>query len=96
MAKKKKRHTGAEITSKMGEASALAAQGRNQREIAQALGISVMTFHRWRKAMPQQQPSKPSAGVGPKRVRPLQNYEIHKYKAASQNSNSRMRAYAES
>jgi transposase len=55
MARKKKRHTDAEIISKMEEARALVAQGRNQSDIAQALGISVMTFHRWRKAMAQQQ-----------------------------------------
>ena len=55
MARKKKRHTDAEIISKMQEASALAAHGHNQSDIAEALGISVMTFHRWRKAMAQQQ-----------------------------------------
>lgn len=69
MPRKKKRHTAAEITSKLDEAGALSGQGRNQSEIAQALGISVMTFHRWRKAMPQQQQptlasvSRPSAVV---------------------------------
>jgi transposase len=47
---KKKRHTAAEIGAKLGEAEALARQGSNQAEIAKALGISVMTFHRWRKA----------------------------------------------
>ena len=52
MSKKKKRHTSAEITTKLDEAATLGAQGRNQREIAQALGVSVMTFHRWRKAHP--------------------------------------------
>lgn len=46
---KKKRHTAAEIAAKLAEADALGAQGRNQGEIAKTLGISVMTFHRWRK-----------------------------------------------
>jgi transposase len=96
MAKKKKRHTGAEITSKMGEASALAAQGRNQREIAQALGISVMTFHRWRKAMPQQQPSKPSAGVGTKArasVAELRDPQVQSRIAELQLENARLRRF---
>jgi putative transposase len=49
----KKRHTEAEITAKLAEADALVAEGRTQEAIAQALGISVMTFHRWRKGHPQ-------------------------------------------
>ncbi len=51
MPKKKKRHSAAEIAAKLSQAAELATQGRNQIEIAEALGISVMTFHRWRKAM---------------------------------------------
>ncbi len=47
---KMKRHTEAEIAAKLAEADVLNAQGRTQDEIARALGISVMTFHRWRKA----------------------------------------------
>jgi len=50
---KKKRHNAVEIAAKLGEADSLAADGKTQREIAQALGVSVMTFHRWRKARPQ-------------------------------------------
>ena len=46
---KKKRHTAAEITAKLAEADTLAVKGRKQSDIAKALGISVMTFHRWRK-----------------------------------------------
>jgi len=46
----KKRHTEAEISAKLEEAQALVAQGKRQRDVARALGISVMTFHRWRKA----------------------------------------------
>ena len=46
---KKKRHGAAEIASKLLEADALAAKGQTQTEIAKALGISVMTIHRWRK-----------------------------------------------
>ena len=47
---KKKRHNAAEIATKMGKADILIREGQTQSEIARALGISVMTFHRWRKA----------------------------------------------
>jgi transposase len=50
---KKKRHSLTEIEAKLREATALAAAGRTQSEIAKALGVSVMTLHRWRKAMPK-------------------------------------------
>jgi len=49
---KKKRHDTNEIAAKLQEADALGAAGQTQNEIAKALGISVMTFHRWRKARP--------------------------------------------
>ena len=57
---KKKRHTAAEITAKLGEAQTLSAAGRTQSEIAKALGISVMTFHRWRRAIPPRSSSRPA------------------------------------
>lgn len=50
---KKKRHSDAEIAAKLQQADTLAAQGKTQSEIAETLGISVMTFHRWRKANPR-------------------------------------------
>src|ERR1700761_5576314 len=49
---RKKRHSTNEIAAKLEEADALGAAGQTQNEIAKALGISVMTFHRWRKARP--------------------------------------------
>jgi putative transposase len=45
---KKKRHSSIEISSKLAQANDLATQGKLQREIARALGVSVMTLHRWR------------------------------------------------
>jgi putative transposase len=47
------KHTPEQITAKLGEAEALAAAGRTQAEIAKVLGVSVMTFHRWRHARAQ-------------------------------------------
>ncbi len=48
--KQRKRHSEAEVAAKLQRAGELVAQGRSQPEIAQALGVSVMTYHRWRKA----------------------------------------------
>jgi putative transposase len=47
---RKKRHNATEIGSKLEHADILSSEGQTQNEIAKALGISVMTFHRWRKA----------------------------------------------
>jgi putative transposase len=49
---KKKRHSDAEIAAKLMQADVLAQGGRTQGDIARELGVSVMTFHRWRKARP--------------------------------------------
>ena len=46
---KSKRHSRAEISTKLEQAGLLAAAGKAQGEIAKALGVSVMTLHRWRK-----------------------------------------------
>jgi putative transposase len=46
---KRKRHSNEEIASKLRQAATLAAQGRSQADISKALGVSVMTYHRWRK-----------------------------------------------
>jgi transposase len=47
---KKQRHTSAEVAAKLEEADALIAGGKLQGDVAKALGVSVMTYHRWRKA----------------------------------------------
>ena len=54
---KKKRHSRAEIATKLAQANKLATQGKLQSEIARAVGVSVMTLHRWRKAPPGPQPA---------------------------------------
>src|ERR1700744_2365651 len=45
-----KKHSPEEVTAKLRYAGELAERGLSQVEICNALGISVMTFHRWRKA----------------------------------------------
>jgi putative transposase len=54
---KKKKHSMVEIATKLAEANDLVKQGKPQSEIARALGISVMTLHRWRKVGPGPQPA---------------------------------------
>ena len=49
----KKRHSKTEISAKLAQANLLAQEGKRQGDIARALEISVMTFHRWRKAQTQ-------------------------------------------
>jgi putative transposase len=46
----KHRHTESEIATKLAIAEEMAAQGRLHGDIAKSLGISLMTYHRWRKA----------------------------------------------
>ncbi|MGA2127523.1 MAG: transposase [Xanthobacteraceae bacterium] len=48
----RKRHSPEEIAGKLRQAHELTESGRRQGEIARALGVSVMTYHRWRKARP--------------------------------------------
>jgi putative transposase len=54
---KKKKHSRAEIATKLAQANDLATQGKLQSEIARTLGVSVMTLHRWRKAPAGRQPA---------------------------------------
>lgn len=46
-----KRHASGEITAKLAQANELAAKGKTQREISKALGVSIMTYHRWKKTL---------------------------------------------
>jgi hypothetical protein len=46
----KRRHLPEEIAAKLQQADSMASDGALQTDIARALGISVMTFHRWRRA----------------------------------------------
>jgi len=46
----RKRHEKAEIAAKLDLAEQMAAQGTLHADIAKHLGISIMTYHRWRKA----------------------------------------------
>jgi transcriptional regulator with XRE-family HTH domain len=50
MAKARRHHNADDIEAKLRHADGMAASGRTQKEISQALGISVMTYHRWRRS----------------------------------------------
>lgn len=50
-----RRHSFEEIAAKMRQANELASTGSTQKNIADMLGVSVMTFHRWRKDQRQRQ-----------------------------------------
>jgi putative transposase len=50
---RRKRHSPAEIASKLLASDRMAASGMLQSEIARALDVSVMTYHRWRKSRKQ-------------------------------------------
>ena len=47
---RKQRHSEAEIAAKLDQAKEMAAHGTRHGDIAKALGVSLMTYHRWRKA----------------------------------------------
>ncbi len=72
----KKRHAPDEIAAKLIQADEMIAAGQRQGEIARALGVSVMTYHRWRKARGadtgRNHPA-PAAAAGPEaeRIREL-------------------------
>jgi putative transposase len=83
----KKRHSDAEITAKLTEADVLAQEGRTQGDIARALGVSVMTFHRWRKAYPNRAATPTSTPDAEPDSMPDQSERI----AALQLENSRLR-----
>jgi putative transposase len=47
---KRHRHSPEEVATKLSLADRLLRKGETQAKIANALGVSIMTFHRWRKA----------------------------------------------
>ena len=61
------RHSPAEIALKLRQADELAAQGKRRSEILRVLGISQMTYHRWRKARSRAapEPRAPAASEAP-------------------------------
>ena len=54
-----RRHSAEEITTKLRQAKQLMAGGQSQAPACKGLGVSVMTYHRWRKLHPAE-----AAGLG--------------------------------
>ncbi len=44
-----RKHTPHEIAAKVARANEMAAHGKSVREICETLGVSIMTYHRWKK-----------------------------------------------
>jgi putative transposase len=63
---KKKRHTPEEIAAKLRQADEMVEHGRLHSEVAKTLGVSVMTYHRWRKARAAGVKASPEATAGPR------------------------------
>ena len=57
-----KRHASEEISAKLAQANELAAKGKTQREISKALGVSIMTYHRWKKTLSSAEGSREHGG----------------------------------
>ena len=57
---KRRRHSAPEIIAKLRQADEMAAEGRLQSDIARSLGVSVMTYHRWRNGRPALEGFKPA------------------------------------
>jgi putative transposase len=81
MMQNSRNHSEAEIAAKLAQANDLAAQGKRQSEIAETLGVSVMTLHRWRK--------RPAKSTGGSETPPQQ--ELSQQMADIQLENARLR-----
>src|SRR5262245_11898677 len=66
---KRKTHSRVEIARKLAQANRLARQGKLQSEIARTLNVSVMTLHRWRRALLRARPAHEADQRDPTRSR---------------------------
>ena len=69
----RKRHSQVEIAALLSQAREMTSQGRLQGDIAKALGISIMTYHRWRRAQGGNRPAPSGAAAHPAEPRPQTN-----------------------
>ena len=85
------RHTESEIAAKLATADGMAAQGVLHRDIAKLLGISVMTYHRWRTARGATVRSMPRLAADADRVQILGDREEIGQVSELKIENSRLR-----
>lgn len=50
MTSSRRHHSASDVEAKLRQADEMAARGSTQKEISEALGISIMTYHRWRRS----------------------------------------------
>jgi len=87
----KHRHTETEIAAKLATAEGMVTQGLLHRDIAKFLGISVMTYHRWRKAHGARARSVPqTAAVATRPETPIDREEVNQIRELKL-ENSRLR-----
>ncbi len=88
-----KRHTPDEIIAKLQQADEMAARGKTQHDISRALGVSIMTYHRWRKLRDKQASvSSSSSGImGPETIGPPSETTDSARLAELQIENARLR-----
>jgi putative transposase len=82
------KHSPAEIAAKLRQANELAAQGKRRSEILRALGISAMTYHRWRKdrssaSQPAPEPRAPVAASDTSPAGGLSKIDVASFAALS-------------
>jgi putative transposase len=88
---RKKRHTPEEIAAKLRHADEMVSQGKLHSEVAKSLGVSIMTYHRWRKARAAGS-ARPSSGGATQEARgTLVEGNLDDRIAALQVENSRLR-----
>jgi len=87
---KKKRHTPEEIAGKLRQADDMVSHGKLHSEVAKALGVSIMTYHRWRKVRAAAPARAPSAGAVDARSRVTTEHHDERI-AELQLENSRLR-----
>jgi putative transposase len=70
------RHTESEIAAKLATADTMATQGVLHRDIAKSLGISLMTYQRWRKARRASDRSTSLLAADPERTIQVEREEV--------------------
>jgi putative transposase len=75
---KRKRHSAPEIAAKLHRADQMATDGMLQSDIARALGVSVMTYHRWRasRAASEGEGETPVVAARPQIARPTDREQM--------------------
>lgn len=88
-----KKHSHQEILLKLDQAVELARAGKSQVEVCQILGVSVMTFHRWRKLMgaKAQEHSPTIVPESPSKAEPLNLAEMARHLEELTIENRRLR-----